>query len=329
VIHTVLARPRARLNAWWMARHPPSETHLLTQRNVYILPTRAGWMFAFTLLLLLLATINYQLSLGYVLTFLLAGSGAASMHQTHATLRGLTLHLRPVAPTFVGQAALIDVVLADGPKPRARHGIGLRFQGADTDTLTWIDVLPGEQTSAQLGHVPTQRGQATVPALQVETRFPLGLFRAWTVWRPSATVLAWPAPEHPAAALPLAQSRASGRLAARRGEAAEADGVRAYRRGDALKTVLWKKSAHALAGGGDLVSRDALASLPAERVLDWADAAPLAPEQRLSRLCAWVLSAHADGAPWQLMLPGQRLGPDVGEAHRLACLRALALWGAA
>ena len=45
------------------------------------------------LLVLLLASINYQLNLGYVLTFLLAGSGVVSMHLTHATLRGLTLRL--------------------------------------------------------------------------------------------------------------------------------------------------------------------------------------------------------------------------------------------
>ena len=67
----------------------------LTQRNIYILPTKAGLAFALTLMVLLLASINYQLNLGYVLTFLLAGSGVVSMHLTHGTLRGLTLHLQP------------------------------------------------------------------------------------------------------------------------------------------------------------------------------------------------------------------------------------------
>ncbi|MBK9362478.1 MAG: hypothetical protein IPM99_15800 [Rubrivivax sp.] len=52
-------------------------------------------MFAPTLLVLLLASINYQLNLGYLLTFLLAGSGLVSMHVTHNTLRRLTLRLRP------------------------------------------------------------------------------------------------------------------------------------------------------------------------------------------------------------------------------------------
>ncbi|MBC7481338.1 MAG: DUF58 domain-containing protein, partial [Rhizobacter sp.] len=80
---------RARFQRWLGTRLAPTDTLLLTQRNVYILPTRAGFMFGAALLVLLLASVNYQLNLGYVLTFLLAGSGVVSMHLTHATLRGL------------------------------------------------------------------------------------------------------------------------------------------------------------------------------------------------------------------------------------------------
>ena len=96
-------RPQPQPGACWCGRafaaggdracHAPTR-QTLTQGNVYILPTRAGWMFGLTLLVLLLASVNYQLNLGYMLTFLLAGSGVVSMHITHGTLRGLTLHLR-------------------------------------------------------------------------------------------------------------------------------------------------------------------------------------------------------------------------------------------
>jgi hypothetical protein len=72
-----------------VARGRRSDTLELTQRNVYIVPTRAGWMLGATLLVLLVASINYQLNLGYLLTFLLAGSVAVGMHVCHATLRGL------------------------------------------------------------------------------------------------------------------------------------------------------------------------------------------------------------------------------------------------
>ena len=122
------ARIRARFRAWWHARLPRTDTLLLTQRNVYILPTRAGFLFAGTLLLLLVASINYQLNLGYLLTFLLAGSGVVSMHLTHGTLRGLTLHLHPVASVHAGDAALLEVVLTT--PGAARWGIGLRVEPA-------------------------------------------------------------------------------------------------------------------------------------------------------------------------------------------------------
>jgi hypothetical protein len=50
-------------------------------------------MLGATLLVLLVASINYQLNLGYLLTFLLAGSAVVGMHVCHGTLRGLTMHM--------------------------------------------------------------------------------------------------------------------------------------------------------------------------------------------------------------------------------------------
>ena len=131
-----------RFRRWLQARLPRSDTLTLTQGNVYILPTRAGWMFAITLLILLLASVNYQLNLGYVLTFLLAGSGVVSMHVTHATLRGLTLHLRPVAPAFAGDAAVLDVVMTSPGAARFGIACGCTRRRA---TLAWTNVPAGGQ----------------------------------------------------------------------------------------------------------------------------------------------------------------------------------------
>src|SRR5665647_2936507 len=87
------AHAQARLRRWFETRQPPSDSITLTQRNVYILPTRPGFMLGATLLVLLVSSINYQLNLGYLLTFLLAGSALVGMHVCHATLRGLTMNL--------------------------------------------------------------------------------------------------------------------------------------------------------------------------------------------------------------------------------------------
>ncbi len=326
-LHGLLRRPRRRLADWFAARQPRSDVHLLTQRNVYILPTRAGLMFAITVLTLLLASINYQLNLGYVLTFLLAGSGVVSMHLTHATLRGLRLHLKPVAPVFAGEPARLEVVLsAPASDRRPRHGIGLRCDSAPEASLSWVDVPAGGQVQAAVAHTPDQRGRYALPTLVVTTRFPLGLFRAWTVWRPASLALAYPRPEHPAAPLPGASGLSGHRTPPRPSGSGETDGVRGYRRGDPLKLVVWRKAAKLMEAGGELLSRDTRSSAGHQLWLEWQASGSGTPEERLSRLTAWVLRAEQLSLPHGLRLPGQVHEPGLGDAHRRACLEALALW---
>jgi len=315
---------RKRFRSWWQARLRKTDTLLLTQRNIYIVPTKAGFLFAATLLVLLTASINYQLNLGFVLTFLLAGSGVVSMQLTHNTLRGLTLHLKPCAPVFAGEPARVEAVLSS--PGGARHGIGLKIESSDTSTLTWVDVPAGGQATAHISFVPTARGLHELPTLSAETRFPLGLFRAWTVWRPASHVLVYPAPERPNAALPLARAAATGPSLSRRAQGSETEGIRAYRRGDPLKMVVWKKAAKAMETGGELVSRDTSASAHQELWLDWQLSGSLASEERLSRLCAWVLVADRAGVSYGLRLPGAEVQTGQGDAHRRHCLETLALW---
>lgn len=310
---------------WAQARQPRTDTLLLTHRNVYILPTRAGWMFGLTLLVLLVASINYQLNLGYLLTFLLAGSGLVSMHVTHATLRGLTLHLRPVVPAFVGDAVGLDVVLTS--PGAARFGIGMKLADAPPSTLTWIDVPALGQTHAHMSFVAAARGRAEAPTLSVETRFPLGLFRAWTVWRPASPYLTYPAPERPALPLPQAvPTPGDGPAPTRITAGNEIEGVRSYRRGDPLRLIAWKKAAKVFDAGGELVSRDTTASVPQALWLDWQSCAALAPEARLSRLTAWALAADRADVAYGLRLPGVEITRGSGDAQRRRCLEALALW---
>jgi uncharacterized protein (DUF58 family) len=323
--------PRQQFRRWWQARLPLTDTWVLGQRNIYILPTRAGFTFALTLIVMLLAAINYQLNLGYALTFALAGAGIVSMHLTHGNLRGLTLHLRPSASVFAGEAALLEVVLTN--PGRTRHGLALRFEhGAAPAPATeagasrgfaWCDVSAGGQQTTHLALVPAERGWHTVPTLVVETVFPFGLFRAWTVWRPAGRVLAWPRPEEGAPPLPASAAEPGAETNRKRAaDGGEFDGVRPWRRGDTMRQVVWKK----VARSNELVSRETAGSGRQEVWLDWNQAAVNGTEPRLARLAAWVLAADRAGLPYGLRLPGQELPPGTGAAQRVAALDALALW---
>ena len=140
---------RGRWRAWWDARKEPSESQTLTQRNIYIVPTRAGLAFGATLMLLLVASINYQLSLGFALTFLLAGSALASMHMTHGSLRGLTLHLKPPQPAFAGEAAVLEVVVTNPGAERLGVGFGLDA-GVRPVALSYAEIGAARQTTVRL-----------------------------------------------------------------------------------------------------------------------------------------------------------------------------------
>lgn len=309
-----------RIRAWFENRLPHSDSHTLTQSNIYIVPTKAGFAFAITLVLMLVASINYQLNLGYLLTFLLAGSALVSMHLTHATLRGLTLRIRSPAPVFLGESADLDIVLTN--PGGTRHGIGLAVRHARPFSFAWCDVPAQGNATARVSFVPARRGLSRVPTLMAETRFPLGLFRAWTIWRPAAQVLTYPKPEDPPAPLPAAQPVPGAAHSSRASDGGEFDGVRSYRRGDSLRRVVWKKAART----GELVSRDTTESANRELWLDFESAALADTEARLSRLAAWAVAAERMGATFGLRIPGVELTPAQGESQRRATLEALALW---
>ena len=314
---------RKRFERWWQARLPLTDTTVLTQRNVYILPTGAGWMLALTLLVLLVASINFQLNLGYLLTFLLAGSAVAGMHFCHATLRGLSLHLKPPEPHFLGQGAVLQVQLAS-ERRTPRVSIALAVYGSGH--WAWTDVPAQGIAHVEVAFTPARRGLHRVPTLTAETRYPLGTFRVWTGWRPAAEGRVYPAPEPGAPPLPPGEPRAGGTGSAPTHGTGDFEGVRAYRRGDPLQLVVWKKAAQALASGSDaLVSRDAQQSQRHELWLDTAHTGLADPEARLSRLTAWVLQADRLGLNYGLRLPGREIAQGNGPAHRRNCLEALAL----
>lgn len=149
-------------------------------------------------MVLLVASISFQLNLGYALTFLIAGSALASLWMGHRNLRGLQLRLDSLQPVFQGERAHIPVLLQIHQGQRARHGLSLaldRLHGP----LAWAhtDVAPGQTARVELGSVPHLRGWHQVPRILLESRFPLGVFRLWSYWQPDDRVLVYPAPKRP------------------------------------------------------------------------------------------------------------------------------------
>lgn len=322
------ANLRTRLHRWITQRLPRTNHWVLTQRNLYVLPSGAGWMLGATSALLLIAAINYQINLGFLFAFMLAGVTFVSVLMAHGNLRGLQWRAQEPAPVFAHQAANLPVfVQHTGGKKR--FAIGLRFldgHSAHTAPSLLLDVPPGEASGHALTLPALPRGLHASPPIAIETRFPMGAFRVWSIWRPAVSLLVYPAPESNAPALPQSQAAGAAGLAATRSPSFEMEGFRSYQRGDPIKSILWKKTATALAtGSGDWVRRDHTQLGATELWLDHASTGLHHPEAVLSRLCAWVIQADALGLSYGLRLPQTQIEPGQGAAHKHQCLRALAL----
>lgn len=328
---------RQRWQAWWLRRQPRSDTVRLDHRQLYILPTASGLLYGVLLACLLVASINYQLNLGHLLTFTLASAALVTLHATHATLSGLVLRVQASAPDFVGQTVEIEITLQDGPPPRGwrhparlgRHGVVARWRDESEGTpVAWPF---GPDSTFHMQRVLTQRGRQTLPPLELSSRFPLGLFRVWTVWRIAHQPLAWPAPEMDAPPLPQDHSADPSDAPAHRAgiqpEPGEDDGARPWRREDRPSQVLWRRSARSLAAGGGLIVREAPPPRPSRELhLDGDRLQGLDTETRLRRLSAWVLRAEAQGLRYRLSLGPLQIAAEAGPGHRRRCLDALALW---
>lgn len=310
--------PRQWFAAWLARRLPPVQSIRLQQQHIFIVPTPTGIAYAAVLLLMLLVAINYQNSLAYALTFLLASLGLLSMLHTWRNLAGLTLSAAGTSPCFVGEYGNYRVRL---------HSVKNAYQaiavGWHVKSLMLVDVEQQGEQLLELSLLGKQRGWQYAPRLRIETRFPLGLFVAWSQVDLAQAVLVYPQPLHDVDLLLTGQGdESAAEQASSHAGVDDYQGLAAWQEGDSLRRIHWK----AWSKGQGLLVKQFTEQQGQQQVLDFAQV-PGDLEFRLSVLCAQVLKISDTHQPYTLVLPHQQLGPDSGVEHRQRCLRALALYG--
>jgi len=319
MLGTLLDR-NPRIANWLYGFKPPEQgTVVLVHRRVYIVPAGLGYLFGATLLVLLVGSINYALSLGFALTFLLGGLALAGMVHTARNLARTAVSIGRAAPVFAGELAQFHLLL-DNRAPFDRPAIMLRHVRSGSQTV--VDVPRLSRVEAVLTVPSRRRGWLPLGRVMLETRYPLGLFRAWSYVEPDARCLVYPRPQRsplPAPRPDLSAGTSHARALGNEDFAA----LRNYQRSDSPRHVAWK----ALARTGEMLTKQFSGEASAELWLDWS-ALPgaLGVEERLSRLAGWVLLAESTGAVYGLRVPGTEIPPARGEPHAAACLRALALF---
>ena len=312
----MLAKLKTRFRIWLFRPRIEHGTITLTQRRIFILPTRQGLALALVLGLMLLGDINYNLSLGYVLTFLLAMMAVMSMLHAFRNLAHLEIRAGRTDAVFSGESAEFLLHFHNRSK-LSRYQLWLRGENGGT---VCFDAPARQDTEASFPVLATRRGWLALGRLTLYTEFPLGLFHAWSYLHFDTRCLVYPKPMSDAP-LPFGNSPDG---AGKRSMAGDDDfaGLRNYVAGDALPRIAWK----AFAREQGLQVKQFSTPLGEQLWLDFSDAPDRSEEEKLARMARWVLDAEKQGLRYGLRLPDGELPPDNGTAQRDECLRRIALF---
>jgi uncharacterized protein (DUF58 family) len=287
-------------------------------RQIYILPTRYGLVYAALVAAVFLGAVNYGNNLAFLLAFQLGGVGLVAMFLTWRNLRGLRIDAGSKGPVFAGERAtfVVSLLATDGTaRPAVQVDGGL---GSPVGDVPAIDAL-----RLSLQAETHRRGRVALGRLRVSTRHPLGLLRAWSYVDTDGTTVVYPRPaaRFDAPPSPVYGGSELGSLGV---GADDFVGLRPYRVGDSPARMDWKTLArerglNTRQFGGDRADR---------LWLSYDALAPLDTEMRLSLLCRGVLDAERVGRHYGLRLPDRDIPPGHGARHAERCLTALALLGA-
>jgi uncharacterized protein (DUF58 family) len=288
---------------------------VLDRRRIYILPTRQGLIFAVFLSAMLVGSINYGLSLGYVLTFLLGGVAIVGILHTYKNLQDLSIADAGTSPAFAGEDAAFCLEFA---APGPRFALHLQCRNAQP-------VLFDVETTQRVGvRVPASvRGRLKPGRFTVSSVFPLGLFRAWSYVEFGHAAIVYPRPAEAPLEFNATGEAGTGERPSARDGSEDFAGLRAWQPGDSPRQVAWKVAARS-----DLLATKRFSDIEgATLLLDWDELSELDAEARLSQLARWVLDAEGADLRYGLRIPGVNIAPGNGLPHRQHCLEALALFG--
>ncbi|MFW6092509.1 MAG: DUF58 domain-containing protein [Pseudomonadota bacterium] len=311
-----------RLGRWLDRRIPPGPTVSLTQRNVFIFPTATGFALMGLMVLLVVVAINYQASLIYGVAFLLGSLFTVTILYTFRNLSGLRLERIGTRAGFVGEDVEVSLRASrprgDGRRGRGREGIRIGFPG---DVMHWVELYDQEADVVRVYARGSRRGYLRPGRLLVETRYPLGLLRAWTWVDLDIRALVYPRPLFEPLPDAAVGRRDEGELIDPHGSEDFTD-IKAYRPGDPVKHIMWRSYAR----GDELVVKCYESFLEPRLWLDL-DAVAGDLETRLSRLTGQALRATRLGREFGVRLGGREIKPGTGEVHLEGVLRELALYG--
>jgi len=302
------------------------------KKRVYIFLTQQGFIFTCMLPAMLLGAVNYNNSMAYILTFLLASLFMVCMLHTYRNLRGLIIRTSPARPVFAGENICFPLLI-DNRTAYDRIAIDLLLdkerkkktpEHTQAKPLTFN--LSSTGTSQEHLFITTSRRGLLYPGrLRISSSYPLGLFYAWSYMDIEQTGIVYPRPSGNVE-FPISSDHDAEEQTGKHTGTDDFIGFKPYQPSDSVRNIDWKKYAREQ---GLLVKRFS-GSGSRKLLLQWQQCRHLHDvEKQLSQLCLWVIEAEKQGLHYGLEIPGICIELNHGVAHKHQCLKVLAEYGLA
>lgn len=311
----MVKRLREYINNWMASRSKPAYSIKLVHRNCYIFPNRYGLLFIVLLFIMLIGATNYQNNLAFTLTFLLTSMGLIGIFLTFRNLVGLNIKCGSAEPVFAGDDMIFPVYLRSEHRNHFAVGIGI-----DRDIQKYADVEIDKASEVLLQEKAIRRGILKLGRVRLTTKFPLGMLRCWTLVPLVLEGLVYPKPIEPK--LYMNSSHLDEDGAEVKTGSDDFDQIRNYQKGDSIKHVDWK----AFARERGLYTKQFSEPVGESSLIEWDDFDTHDPELKLSYMCYLVLAADKEQKKIGIVIPGERIEPNIGKDHVQKCLKALAMY---
>jgi uncharacterized protein (DUF58 family) len=291
------------------------------QGQLYIVPTLDGLkLLALNLILLIVGLVyanNYVLLFNFILFCLFIGS----MYYTHFNLQGLKLTSAKINPLHVNETGAISL-LFKSKSSLGHHFLNVRLKnklisGEESFSFSMFENVPNQKVEVPIKAL--NRGVNNLSRINVETKFPFHLFRAFTFFDVGLQVVVYP-------------ERLNSALHEKLFISEEKNGsdedyyLKNYVAGDSLKRVHWKKFAQT----GKMFSKQLNSSEDLPVVLGFSadNLSKEEKEKELTSICFGLHELHSQNIFYGLTLESENktylIEPGLSQYHLTKCLRVLA-----
>jgi uncharacterized protein (DUF58 family) len=325
-----------RFDRWLSKRVPSSFKHKLSNRNIFIMPTKFGFAYLFFVIIVFLLGTNYQNNTILLLSYLLASLFITVMMHSFYNFSQLTFSSSAKQVTFADQLASFPINIK---AKKTHYDLNFHFYTQDRSAKetgpqnTLIEQCNKGDTQVLITSLAMKRGVYSLGRVKAFSEYPLGLFITWAMLDFGHQLVVFPESKK----LSGNHDYLSGiddDNESNQSHFNSASGIddfaelKNYIEGESQARVAWKQ----LARGQGKLSKHYENQQGSLRWLKLSDMPSVPFETKLSYLCFLIIEMSKSNREFGLLLDfsgvsnklSTKIEPGSGHQHQQNCLTALA-----